>query len=294
MKDLTLPHPCYSNIVEHFVWGAYLCDSAKGDITTDVFLKGGKMRATAVIIAKESGILAGMQEALWFLKKLGLKVHFSAKDGAKLKKGTRVFEFSGPAFKILAAERTLLNLLQRMSGIATATNRLVSAAPRTVKVLATRKTFWSDLDKRAVVVGGGYPHRLNLSEAILVKDNHWFFCKEPEKALQEVLAAAPKLKFTEVEVKNTRELSAVLRAYDAFEPKKVLKNKFVVMLDNFTPVRIRAALPALKKRGILVEVSGGITEKNVKQFALPGVNFVSSGAITNKAPALDLSLDFLS
>lgn len=281
-------------VLEHYVWDPYLFDVSKGDITTQVFLKGGKFPAKARIVAKQAGILAGMQEAQWFLKKLGLKVNFSAKDGAKLKKGTRILEFSGSAFKILAGERTLLNLLQRMSGIATATSRLVAATPRSVKVLATRKTFWGDLDKHAVVMGGGYSHRLNLSEAILVKDNHWALCKDPSGALMRALKEAPRLKFTEVEVKNTRELSAVLQAYDAFEPKKVLKNKFVVMLDNFMPARIRAALPALKKRGILVEVSGGVNEKNVKSFALPGVDFVSSGSITNKAPALDMSLDFLS
>ena len=286
-KELTLKNPAYKRAAEFYVWGAYLEDAGKGDMTTRHFVSNSGRTIQAIVVAKESGVFAGLTEAEWFLKKLGIKTVRKTSDGSPVRKGQEVMRLSGRADKILAAERTLLNLLQRMSGIATATRKLASKLPPTIKLLATRKTFWGLLDKRAVALGGGYTHRLNLSDAILIKDNHLALQKDVGVGLKRAIRQSSKVRFVEIELDSMAKVRQLLAL-----KFKWLKN-FVVMLDNFKPADVKKAAPLFRRAGLFVEVSGGINEKNIKSYCLPGVSTISVGAITNKAPALDISLDIL-
>lgn len=282
---LILKNPAYRKAIDLYVWQAYLNDLGRGDLTTDCFVFRKYRQVVAKVVSKDTGILAGMQEAEWFLKKLGIQIMNNKKDGAKLKKGDVIIEIRGWADKILAAERTLLNLLQRMSGVATATKLLSQKLPRSIRLLATRKTLWGDLDKRAVSVGGGMTHRLNLNDAILIKENHIALNDDPEKGFS-LVDSKKGIRFAEIELQNMNQVVGFAALYQLIKPIKNL----VVMLDNFKPIDIKKALLILKKIDVLVEISGGINEKNIKKYAIKGVDAISSGAITNKADALDFSL----
>lgn len=286
-KELTLKNPAYQKAVQFYVWGAYVEDAGKGDVTTKSFISNPAQSVRAIVVAKESGVLAGLAEAERFLKKVGIKAIRKTSDGSSIHKGQAVMTLSGRADKILAAERTLLNLLQRMSGIATATKKLTSKLPKNIRLLATRKTFWGLLDKKAVSLGGGYTHRLNLADAILIKDNHLALQSDIGAGLKRALSQASKVRFVEVELDSMKEVGGLLRL------KLQWPKNFVVMLDNFKPANIKKAAPLLHRAGFTVEVSGGINEKNIKSYCLPGVSAISVGAITNKVPALDISLDIL-
>lgn len=288
-KELNLKNPAYKKAVELYVWQAYLSDFGKGDVTTDLFVSKKSQIVKAEIIAKESGILAGIMEAEWFLKKLGIRILKNKKDGFVLRTGEQIMFFSGRANKILAGERTLLNLLQRMSGIATATHRMIGKIPKSIKLFATRKTFWGELDKRAVSLGGGYTHRLNLADAILIKDNHIALSNNFEQSLKKVFNYSKKIRFIEIELENFKQIEYFVQIYQKIKRKR----QTVVMLDNFNLSEIRRAVAVLRKTGVLIEVSGGINEGNIKKYAIKGVNFISCGAVTNKAKAIDLSLSIV-
>lgn len=289
-NDLVLTNPAYEKAVNQYVWGAYLLDLGKrGDITSHFFIRDLKQIVTAQIIAKDSGFLAGIIEAKWFLKKLNISIVKSMKDGLSFRKGETLMTLSGKAIEILGAERTLLNLLQRMSGIATATHHLSSKLPKTIKLLATRKTFWGDLDKRAVSVGGGATHRLNLADAILVKENHLTLSADLKNTLSMVIQKVKGARFIEIELENLKQVKDFAEIHKNLPASK----RMVVMLDNFKPEQVKEAIRILKPTGVLLEISGGIDEKNIKKYALKGVSAISSGAITNKAPALDMSLTIL-
>lgn len=289
-KELVLTNPAYEKAVKHYVWGAYLLDLGKrGDITSHFFIRDLKQIVTAQIIAKDSGVLAGVMEAKWFLKKLNIRILNPKSDGDRVRKGETLMTLSGKAIEILGAERTLLNLLQRMSGIATATHRLLSKLPTGIKLLATRKTFWGDLDKRAVSLGGGATHRFNLADAILVKENHLALSGDLKNTLSMVIQKVKGVRFIEIELENLKQVKDFARFHKNLPASK----KMVVMLDNFKPTRVKQAIEILKPTDVLVEVSGGIDEKNIKKYALKGVSAISSGSITNKAPALDMSLNII-
>ncbi len=277
--ELGLNKAGYKKMLRRYVWEAYLDDLGAGDVTTDLFISDKYQIVRAEIIAKESGILAGMQEAEWFLAKFRMKIKQRRKDGYRLKKGDWIMKFEGKADRILASERTLLNLLQRMSGVATATSLLASQLPQSIKLLATRKTLWGDLDKRAVLVGGGYTHRLNLSDAVLLKENHISLVSDMRHGFK----GSKGLRFIEIELENLDQVRALARSLAG-------SKKVVVMLDNFKPEQIKKAVQCLKKTDVLIEVSGGINMSNIKKFAIKGVDAISSGSITNKAPSLDFSL----
>ncbi|MCK5601094.1 carboxylating nicotinate-nucleotide diphosphorylase [Candidatus Pacearchaeota archaeon] len=284
--QLDLSRSAYRKAVGLYVWQAYLNDLSKGDVTTGSFIRKKRRNVTAKIIAKEAGVFAGAQEVEWFLKKVGIQVVQMKKDGFRFKKGQVLMELYGQARKILAAERTLLNLLQRMSGIATATHHLSSQLPKNIKLLATRKTFWGDLDKRAVAVGGGGTHRLNLNDAILIKENHIALCDDFKKSLKRAFRKSSKVRFVEIELESIKQVLEFEKISKGLE----LPNNVVVMLDNFTPLNVKKAVLILRSLNILIEVSGGIDAKNLKKYAIKGVSAISSGSITNKAKALDLSL----
>ena len=262
-------------------------DVGQGDVTSAAVVPAGLM-VEAAVVAKEAGIAAGIEETAILAESLGLSVKTEVVDGDEVKNGKVILRISGDAQAILSAERTMLNLLSRMSGIATATRRVVEKlrkAKSTAKIAATRKTAPGLLyfDKKAVLIGGGDPHRLHLDDMILVKDNHIVITGSVEDAVKKAKAASFSKKI-EVEVTSATD---ALKAAEA--------GADIIMLDNFSPKQIREAVEALKKAGffgkILVEVSGGITAENLLEYASAQVDTISMGALTHSAKALDISLE---
>lgn len=280
---MNLKDKAYRKAVELYVWQAYMNDAGEGDVTSDLLIDKNKI-VNAEIKSNSSGVLAGVQEAEWFLKKAGLQIVKKLKDGSKLKSGDVLLSVTGKSGKLLACERTLLNLLQRLSGVATKTNQIVGKLPKNIRLLATRKTFWGDLDKRAVAVGGGCTHRRNLSDAILIKDNHIPLISKKLDFKQ----IKKNIRFVEIEFDTLEQVTAFAQNFR----KSGFKN-IAVMLDNFSPAQVKTAVVILKKTGVLIEVSGGINEKNISDYAVSGVSAISSGSLTNKADSLDFSMEII-
>jgi nicotinate-nucleotide pyrophosphorylase (carboxylating) len=265
-------------------------DVGEGDVTTALIVPAGAT-AEAEVRCKERGVAAGIEEATVLLESLGLKVQASFKDGDEIKADRNIMKISGDARTILSVERTLLNLLSRMSGIATTTRQLVKKIQRAklkTRVACTRKTALGLLyfDKKAVLLGGGDTHRLHLDDMILIKDNHIAIAGSLQKAVRSAKERASFSKKIEVEVAS---------AADALEAAKAGAD--TVMLDNFSPEQIEKAIALLKEKKmygkILLEASGGITKENVVVFASTGVDIVSLGEITNSSEALDISLEIV-
>ena len=263
-------------------------DVGQGDVTASVVVPERQMVGAAVM-AKETGVAAGIEEAVILAESLGLTAEPNVADGAKIRKGRTILKISGDAKTILSAERTILNLLSRMSGIATKTRRLVDKlhkAKLTTKVAATRKSPPGMLyfDKKAVQLGGGDPHRLHLDDMVLIKDNHVALAGGVEKAVRKAKLAASFTKKVEVEV---------ARAEDAVVAAEAEAD--VVMLDNFSPKQVKEAIMLLEKAGlrekVFLEVSGGITEANLLEYARTGVDLLSLGELTHSVKAFDVSLE---
>ena len=243
----------------------------------------------AEVIVKEKGVIAGVEEALAFSNAFGLEARALIKDGSKVTPKTEVLRIEGNAATLLTIERTMLNLLSRMSGIATHTNRLVEMVRRAgykTVVAATRKTALglAYFDKKAVMIGGGDPHRYGLDDMILIKDNHLVIEGNVSSIVRKARERASFSKKIEVEVSR---LSDVLEAAEA--------GADIVMLDNFSPKKIEEAVKLLERKKlrnkILIEASGGITERNILKYVAAGVDIVSLGEITQSARALDISLE---
>ena len=288
--ELNIKNKTYLKAVRFYVWEAYKMDNPGMDVSTKAFLGTGRRIIRAKIRANDEGILAGIQEAAWFLEKLGLKMIKARKDGTKIKKGDSVLELKGRASVILGAERTLLNLLQRMSGVATKTKKLSVRMPKGIRLLATRKTLWGLLDKRAVTLGGGGTHRLHLSDAILIKENHIALAANLKHSLKRTFKRSKKVRFIEIEFESPEEVKKFLTIYGRL--KKLLRegDGIVVMLDNFAPKDVKKVIKPLAEAGLFVELSGGISEKNVSRYNIAGISAISSGSITSQAPNLDFSL----
>lgn len=263
-------------------------DTGEGDVTTSLLIPAD-LNVEASVIAKKTGIVAGIEEARILLQSLGIEVEASLHDGAKTKSGQTVLKMHGDARTILTVERTLLNLLSRMSGIATATKDLVDQLRKSklkTRVACTRKTAPGLLyfDKKAVETGGGDTHRLHLDDMILIKDNHLLVAGGIEEAVRKAKKNASFSKKIEVEVTRAED---VLRAVKA--------GADIVMLDNFSPAQIRRAIELMKRdksfRKVLLEASGGITSKNMIDYASTGVDLVSLGELTQSSRALNMSLE---
>lgn len=265
-------------------------DVAQGDVTSAAVIPSG-LSVEAAVVAKEEGVAAGIEEIVILAEIIGLKVKKELEDGEEIRNGTTIMKIFGDALTILSAERTLLNLLSRMSGIATATSKLVyklRTANVKAKIAATRKTAPGLIyfDKKAVLVGGGDPHRLSLSDMILVKDNHVAITGSVREALRRARTNSSFSKKIEVE---TRSVADALEAAEG--------GADIIMFDNFSPNKIRKAVAALKKRGffgtILLEASGGITAQNLLEYASEGVDLISIGELTHSVKSLDISLEIL-
>ncbi|MEM2350481.1 MAG: carboxylating nicotinate-nucleotide diphosphorylase, partial [Candidatus Bathyarchaeia archaeon] len=258
------------------------------DVTTAI-LVDEDVEAEGVIVAKEDGVAAGLWEACILAEMVGLRVEYSIADGERFRRGDIIFKVRGDARTILAIERTLLNLLSRMCGIATATRRLVDKvreAGLDVKIAATRKIppGLRYFDKKAVEVGGGDTHRLRLEDMILIKDNHVALVGSVREAVAKAKARASFAYKIEVEVSSIEE------AIEAAEA-----GADIVMLDNFTVSMVEEAVKLLEERGlrrrVLIEVSGGIDEENIVEYVSKGIDIVSLGRLTHSVKAIDLSLD---
>jgi len=259
-------------------------DLGDGDVTTLATVPEGE-EGKAKIIAKGYGILCGLPIAAEVFRKVeeGIRLKPMATDGEPVAPGAMVAEISGPLRGILTAERTALNFLGRLSGIATLTARFVDAvAPYRAVILDTRKTTpgWRALEKYAVRCGGGRNHRMGLYDMVLIKDNHIAVCGSLAEAVRRVRACGVRLPI-EVEVTTLAELQEALSlGVDR------------ILLDNMAPETMRAAV---KKAGgrVPLEASGGITLDNVAEIAACGVDYISIGALTHSSPALDFSLEIL-
>jgi nicotinate-nucleotide pyrophosphorylase (carboxylating) len=241
----------------------------------------------ATLLVKDDGILAGVELAEMIFKRYdsSLQIDVFLPDGSTVKKGDIAFQVQGSSRSILATERLVLNFMQRMSGIATQTNQIVRLLDGLhTQLLDTRKTTPGIryMEKWAVRIGGGKNHRFALYDMIMLKDNHIDYAGGIKPAIERTnayLKSTGKDLKIEVEVRNESELKEVLEIGQV--------NR--IMLDNFTPERIRAVLPSIPKK-YEVEASGGITLETIRSFAETGVDFISVGALTHSFKSLDLSL----
>ena len=283
ISQLSLDNPAYRKFVSELLNLFYKTDLGAGDITT-ALLKNPQQKMIAEITAKENGILAGLDEVEFFWKKHGVKILSRKKDGMKIKRGEVVAKISGNAEKVLTTERTALNLVQRMSGIATASAELAKKIGKW-KFSATRKTPLGLLDSRAVVLGGGLPHRLNLADQILIKENHLAVDPDCWKQIK-------TNKYFEVEADSSKLALEIAKFLIKNPPFGKGGSGGILLLDNFTPAQLKKLVPKLRKISpkIILEASGGITPKNAKDFLKTGIDFVSIGKLTHGSPALDLSL----
>lgn len=256
-------------------------DIGSGDVTSEATISKEAVLHGS-FIAKESGVIAGIEIVRRICALFDKRIRFVAKvsDGAKVRPGTVIARIEGLGRSLLAIERVTLNFLQRMSGIATQTRKLVDAAKGSrVVILDTRKTApgLRYFDKSAVKIGGGQNHRFGLFDMVLIKDNHIAAVGSITQAIQAVRRVT-KLPI-EVEVKNLKELKEALR----LRPNRI-------MLDNMVISQMRQAV-SITKRKVPLEASGRVTLKNVRMIAQTGVDYISVGSLTHSVSALDISLE---
>jgi nicotinate-nucleotide pyrophosphorylase (carboxylating) len=259
-------------------------DLTPNDLTTELTVPASA-RSVAVAVAKAEGVIAGLEAARQAFLLVDPNVRFTplVEEGGRVAGGEEVFRAEGPSRSLLTAERTVLNLLQHLSGVATETARYVKVVEGTrARIIDTRKTTpgLRRLEKYAVRVGGGKNHRYNLSDGILIKDNHIVAAGGITAAVRRVQADAPHTLRIEVEVTNDAEIEEALNA-----------GADALLLDNMTPEQLKAAVQRIGERA-LTEASGGITRETVRAIAESGVNYISVGALTHSVKALDISLQF--
>jgi len=259
-------------------------DLGRGDITSAVTLTRDSA-VTADLVSREPIIVFGVEIAAAVFARIepDVEIEIVAPDGARVDRGGLVMTVRGPARGVLAAERTALNFAQRLSGVATLARRYADAVAGTkAKVVDTRKTTpgFRVLEKAAVLAGGCANHRFDLGSGILIKDNHIAACGSVRAAVEAAKAKAPHPLRVEVEVTNLGELDEALAA--AAE---------VVLLDNMSPAQVEVAAARAHGRGVIVEVSGGITLATIADYARAGADLISVGALTHSAPSVDLGLD---
>ena len=255
-------------------------DIGKGDITSSLLTK---KKITVNIISREEAIVAGVKYAKETFRLKDCQVKILKQDGSRVKPNQTIMTISGDVQKILTCERTVLNILTRMSGIATQTNALVKKIPKKTKIYATRKTApgLRYFDKEAVKIGGGEKHRLRLDEMVMIKDNH---IAAEGSLLLLIKRAKKKHRKFEVEVENSSD--AVLAAKEGAT---------IIMLDNFSSIQIKKTIKILKnqklRNKVLLEASGGINSKNIFTYGKTGVDIISVGSITNSVKGIDMSLE---
>lgn len=271
--------------VDNLILMALREDVSNEDITTNSIISE-KREGKVQLICKEDGILAGIEvfKRVFQLLDENIKFSIQKKDGEKIKNKELIGEIYGDVRAILTGERTALNYLQHMSGIATYTNNMVELLKGSnIKLLDTRKTTpnMRIFDKYSVKIGGGYNHRYNLSDGILIKDNHIDAAGSITKAIKLAKEYAPFVRKIEVEVEN---LDMVAEALEA--------GTDIIMLDNMSPELMRTAVKLIAGRAE-TECSGNISKESIEKIKDTGVDYISSGALTHSAPILDFSLKHL-
>ena len=263
-------------------------DIGMGDITTEAIVPA-EVEVQAQIIVKEPAIIAGLYESSLLFEMIGVRFQALVEDGDEVTAGTVIAEIKGRGRDVLSAERTALNILMRMSGIATLTRRLVKMireAGLDVRIAATRKTApgLRFFDKKAVLIGGGDPHRFRLDDAFLIKDNHVRIAGGVKEAVRKARSAASFSKKIEVEVQTEKE---------ALEAAK--SGADIIMLDNMSLEEAGRTIEKLESTGlrnqVMIEISGGITEANLLEYAKLKPDVISLGFLTHSVKAVDISLE---
>lgn len=268
--------------VDHLIKEALQEDISSEDVTTNAVMKEA-VTGEVQLICKQDGVVAGLDvfRRVFEILDENVKIDFYCKDGDEVKKGELMGVVTGDIRALLSGERVALNYLQRMSGIATYTHSVAKLLEGTkTKLLDTRKTTpnMRIFEKYAVRVGGGYNHRYNLSDGVLLKDNHIGAAGSVAKAVEMAKEYAPFVRKIEVEVEN---LDMVREAADA--------GADIIMLDNMTPEDMKEAIRIIDGRAE-TECSGNVTKENIDRLTSLGVDYISSGALTHSAPVLDISL----
>jgi len=265
-------------------------DLGTGDITSSAII-GNKLLKSATIFSKEETpvVIAGLEETKLIFEICNCTASCLVKDGSVVRKGKTVLMIQGEAKNILKAERTALNFLMRMSGIATETRRYVNAVNEIssdIKILSTRKTApgLRYFDKKAVRIGGGYPHRKSLGEMVLIKDNHIALTGRVKNSVLNARKSVGK------EIKIECEVSNINAAIEAIHG-----GANIIMLDNFSPSEVKHAIRKLETMGLrqksLIEVSGGVKLNNIREYAQAMPDMISLGTLTHSVKSADFSLD---
>jgi nicotinate-nucleotide pyrophosphorylase (carboxylating) len=296
---LTLDNPEYRDTVRALTESLLHADRAPRDLTVRALGIGGG-HAEAAIRARDGGVAAGLAELAFLLETHGVAVRLEKHDGHAIRPGDLLLRAEGGEIELLALERVGLNLIQRMSGIATASRCLQERASRqcaATRIVGTRKTPWGLLDKRALHLGDGGTHRLGLGDAIVVKNNHLALlaAREDEAApiaIERAWAFRQHSAFIEVEVRGEAGARAAAETFRRLQGGTPEQYPCLLMLDNMTADQIGAILDMLRRQGlwdhVLIEASGGISESNVEAYAARGVDAISIGALTHSARALDI------
>ncbi|MFQ6010862.1 MAG: carboxylating nicotinate-nucleotide diphosphorylase [Nitrososphaerales archaeon] len=265
-------------------------DLGRGDITSEVLIDS-QTNIEGEIFCKEECIVGGLREASTLFEMYGCRVNPMVREGEKVRRNSKILRLRGNAGTILALERTALNLMMRMSGIATETDQILSAVKASnpsLIIAGTRKTApgMNVFDKRAISIGGGDTHRLGLDDALLIKDNHIAIVGSIKKAVKKAKSKTSFTKKIEVEVRDGREAEEAASA-----------GADIILLDNLSPSQIRAVIKDLKQKkhrdDLLIEASGGINRNNVREYARTGVDVISIGALTHSVKSIDMSLKVL-
>jgi nicotinate-nucleotide pyrophosphorylase (carboxylating) len=259
-------------------------DAALGDVTSQSILPVEHV-SRAKILAREDMFICGLEDAKRVFQRVdpALNVQLETSDGRQVSNASTVLSVEGPTISLLIAERTALNFLQRLSGIASLSRRFADAANKTatgVRIVDTRKTTpgWRALEKYAVRCGGCFNHRSSLGEHVLIKENHITAAGSLQKAVKLTREFAPHCAKIEVETESLAQVNEALEA-----------GAEVIMLDNMSPSQIQQAVTLINKAAT-IEISGGVTLETIGDYALPGVDVISVGALTHSAPAADFSM----
>jgi nicotinate-nucleotide pyrophosphorylase (carboxylating) len=262
-------------------------DIGTGDITSNNIIPAD-LKARAEIISKSRlAVVCGLEEASILFDMCGCDSEILVEEGSKISKGTAVLNVSGDARGILKAERTVLNIIMRMSGIATETRRIVDLA-KGITILATRKTApgLRYFDKKAVALGGGGAHRMKLDDMALIKDNHLALSSDIVKTIRSIRENVGSSIKVECEARTKEEALAIVAA-----------EADIVMLDNFTPKQAEQTIRQIRRRGtqksVMIEISGGVTDKNIRDYRRAKPDFISIGYITHSSKAADFSLEIM-
>ena len=261
-------------------------DLGRGDVTSASVLDGDGGQVTASLVARAELVVFGLEVARAVLERIDPRIGWSplCGDGAVAPAGSVIARLDGPAVPILAAERTALNFLQRLSGVATLSRQFAQAvAGTTTRVVDTRKTTpgWRALEKAAVRAGGCHNHRADLGSGVLIKDNHIAACGGVDIAVSRARARAPHSLRIEVEVDSLDQLAQAIAAHAD-----------LVLLDNMSVEQVEQAARTAHAAGVQVEVSGGVTLERAALYARAGADYISVGALTHSARAVDIALDF--